>query len=236
MISFLSRFINISDNKNGCSGYSLLELLLSMVVGSVILAATYSTYVMVSRQYNRIAAFSQVHESGISSLQLLSRDIRMAGYKAVDASLFSTYGTIATPISITDSGDACCDEVTIIYDKSTTERLSMRYYTAARTSPVTRQALFLDLSQWDGASWVATNTGAVVADYIEDFQVVGSDLNADSIPKTVDISLTFRSTAKRVATQNYTKPSYNVGNYNLTADDMYHRDEFNATINVRNVQ
>lgn len=223
-------------------GYSLLELMLSMAVGSIILAGTYTASVIVAKQYERISAFSQVQEMGIPTLKMLSRDLRMAGHTALDeTTATSTYSTITTPITITDSGNACCDSVTIVYDKDTTTRNSYTYSVALRTAATAttpaKYALYLTVLSWNGAAWVATTTtNALVADYIEDLQFVGSDNDSSGNPRIVDVFMMFRSSSMLPANVTFTKPAQTKGNYDYNVTDRYHRDEFSATINIKGLR
>ncbi len=216
-------------------GYSMLELILAIAVGAIIMLGTIAANVLISKQYERISAFAEVQEMGIPSIRILSRDLRMAGYKALDSDLESTYGAITTPITITDSGDACCDSVAIIYDRDTTTRERYTYHVEARTNP-SRNALYVDIENWDGAAWTATTSDALVADYIEDMQLSGSDLDSSGNPRIVDVFFVFRSRSKLVQDVSYSKPSETIGNYNFSFTDKYYRDEFSATINIRNLR
>lgn len=228
--------MSISCKLKNSQGYSMVEMLMAMVVGSIILAGTYAAFNIVAKQYDRDIGFVEVQEMGIPTLRLISRDLRMAGYKALDANLESDYGAITTPIAITDSGDACCDVLQVIYDRSTTDRRRITYYTGARTNPVTRNALYMDVETWNGSSWDVSINQSLVADYIEDFQAVGSDNDGSGNPRIVDIVLIIRGVTAQKSAINYTKPAYLPGNYNLTANDLYHRDEFHATINIKNLR
>lgn len=226
-------------------GYSLLELMLAMAVGSIILAGTYTANVIVAKQYERISSFVQVQEMAIPSLRIIARDVRMAGYVALDATVSSTYGTITTPISITDSGNACCDSIAIIYDTTTTNRIRITYSVSQRTaaivSPVAipaKNALYRQVETWNSGSstWSVTTANSLVADYIEDLQFVGSDLDTNSNPRIVDMFMLFRSKSLLPANVTYTKPVQTVGDFNYNITDMYHRDEFSATINIKNLR
>jgi prepilin-type N-terminal cleavage/methylation domain-containing protein len=218
-----------------CRGYSFLELLLAMVVSSVILAACYASYTMVSNEYNRISAFAETQENGVAVLQLISRDLRMAGYKALNASMNSPFGKITTPIAITDSGNMCCDSVKIIYDKSTILRQRVSYYTLPRVGPA-RNALYMDVETWDGATWTLVTSQSLVTDYIEDFQLLGSQLNSDGNPAMIDLSIVMRSKTPLSKAVTYSKPTYDTGNYTLNTNDIFHRDNFSGTINIRNLR
>ena len=217
------------------SGYTMVELLITVIIGAALLAAVYSSYTVVSRQYRTITAMAEVQEAGIPAIRLVSRDLRMAGYMALDANLQSGFGSINNPIVVTDSGNACCDRLEIIYDINLTTRYRTTYYTQARTNPA-RNALYVDRENWNGLAWSAVTTQSLVADYIEDFQVVTGATNSLGAPTIADISMIFRNknSIPRPA-RSYTRPTYNVGNFNLTANDSFHRDEFFSTVYIRNL-
>ena len=214
-----------------------------MAAGSIIIAGTYTASVIIARQYDRLSSFTQVQEMGIPSLRLISRDLRMAGFTALDSSISSPFGRIATPITITDSGNACCDSIAIIYDLSTTIRQRITYSVIQRSAAIAgppaipaRNALYVKVENWNGAAWVVTSANSLVADYIEDLQFVGSDNDASGNPRIVDVFMLFRSKSLLPANVTYTKPAQTKGNYNYNFTDLYHRDEFSATINIKNLR
>lgn len=227
------------------NGYSLLELMLAMAVGSIILLGTYTANVIVAKQYERISSFSQVQEIGIPSLRIITRDLRMAGHEAMDANIEPVFGTIATPITITDSGDACCDSIVIIYDLDSTTRYRVTYSVAERTAatvvaPITPaiNGLYMQIETWDnvGLTWNITTASALVADHIEDLQFTGSDVDGSGNPMIVDVFMLFRSKSLLPQAVTYTKPAETSGNFNYNVTDKYHRDEFSATINIKNLR
>ena len=50
-------------------------------------------------------------------MSILEREIRMAGYEFRDDKGINDLWQDYAPLVITDSGNKCCDEVTIIYDE-----------------------------------------------------------------------------------------------------------------------
>ncbi len=217
-------------------GFTLLELILAIAVGSIIIAASYASYINIYNYYKRVAAISEVHSAGITTINLLSREIRMAGFQAVDSNMSSIYGDINTPIDIVDSGTTlCCDSITIIYDKDINTRYKKRFYTASRSNP-TRQALYLDVSTWDGSAWQSSSTAALVADYVDDLQFVSQKLNAIGQANLVDISLILGSKTALNKTGTYTKPSYSSGNRSISLTDKFYHNEFFSTLNIRNIK
>lgn len=224
-------------NRNDKSlGYTLIELLLAVAVGAVVIAGVYASYVVVSRQHTVLSAYAEVQEAGIPTLRYISKDLLMAGYRAVDDELESVFGAINIPINITDSGNACCDTLQIIYDEDINTRYRITYFIAPRNDP-DRNALYMDRETWDGAAWNSNIDDSLVSDYIEDFQVVVSETNGSGQPTLIDLSMIFRNKKplQRPAFD-YDKPDYDVGNYAFSANDSYHRDEFNATLNIKNLR
>jgi prepilin-type N-terminal cleavage/methylation domain-containing protein len=176
--------------------FTLVEMLVALSVSAIIVAATYASFELIQKQYKKNMDVIEMHGSGRAIIQILERELRMAGYEFRDGSALMTYGTITAPIEITDSGNQCCDEVTIIYDEvfdtlnsagfvtsSTVERIQTRFWTeafpVAGTNRTSRRGnrfrLFKQrtiLGQ-NNALIVNPRAGAieVMADYVEDLQL-----------------------------------------------------------------
>ena len=222
-------------------GYSTLELLLATAVGSIVIAGSFSAYSVIGKQQKRVSAFSEVQSAGMPTLRIISRDLRMAGRVAMDANIEPVYGAIATPIVITDSGDACCDSIVITYDQDSTvnpKRCVITYSVAARTNPA-RNALFRNVSTPNGDlgdTCTGDSSTDLVTDYVDDFQAVGSDNDASGFPRLVDMSILLRSQSILPSNRTYTPPDQVVGNFNYSFTDNYHRDEFTMTVNIKNLR
>ena len=117
-------------------------MLVALAVSSIIVAATYASFELIQKQYKKNIDVAELHTSGRAIMTILEREIRMAGYEFRDGNGLMTYGPIVGPLIITDSGDKCCDEVTIIYDEvfdtlnasgvvtsSSVERVKIRFWT-----------------------------------------------------------------------------------------------------------
>jgi len=162
--------------------FTLVEMLVTMAVSTIIIAATYASYDLVSKQYKKNLDVAEMHTSGRAIMQIIERDIRMAGfeYRATNGKV--TYGTISNPLVIKDSGNKCCDEVTVIYDyfdedTKKVERIRSRYWTEAYTSNKgTRYRLNKrrDILGKNNAILTTPILGmqSLMADYIEDLQFV----------------------------------------------------------------
>src|SRR6185312_2260102 len=61
-------------------GFSLTELLISMVLGAFLLAGLYTVYLGNKKTYETEENLARMQENGRLALQFLNRDVRMAGY------------------------------------------------------------------------------------------------------------------------------------------------------------
>jgi prepilin-type N-terminal cleavage/methylation domain-containing protein len=222
-------------------GYSMLELLMATAVGGIVIAGSYTSYGVIGRQQQRVSAFAEVQSAGMPTVRLVGRDIRMAGRVAMDTDMDPVYGIIATPITTTDSGNACCDSITVVYDQDSTvnpKRCQILYSIIPRTNP-TRNALYMTVTTLFsdvGDACTGDGLSSLVTDYVEDFQVVGSDNDSGGNPRLMDLSLVLKSQSQLASERTYTPPAQVAGNYNYTFTDNYYRDAFTMTINIRNLR
>jgi len=162
-------------------GFTLVELLVTMAVSSIIIGATFASYQMVANQYNKNTDIANMHTAGRAIVQMIERDVRMAGFVYLDADAVNTYGAIAKPLVITNSGNKCCDSVAITYDKideqsKKVERIRITYSTAKHVGAKgTRNRLYKQIDILGRGNVVLTTpilgSKDVLADFVEDFQV-----------------------------------------------------------------
>lgn len=76
-------------------GYSLVELLISIVVGSIVIAAAYGSYQVVLAMFVSSDQQAEVHLSGREAMRVLIRDIRMAGFEDPNNTVL---GAITAPL------------------------------------------------------------------------------------------------------------------------------------------
>jgi len=170
--------------------FTLVEMLVALAVSAVIISATYASFEMIQKQYKKNIDVAQLHTSGRAVMQILEREIRMAGYEFRDDKGLMTYGKIVGPLVLTDSGNKCCDEVTIIYDEVTdtvngqgvvtssiVDRIKTRFWTEAHSSSKRGSRFRLykrrTILGTNNAILATPRVGGkeVMADYIEDLQL-----------------------------------------------------------------
>jgi len=181
--------------------FTLVEMLVALAVSSIIIIASYASYDLVATQYRKNLDIADMHTSGRAIMRIIERDVRMAGFEYRDKDAKVTYGTISSPLTIKDSGNKCCDEVTVIYDyfdeeSKKAERIRIRYWAGPHTSNKgSRHRLYKQKDILGRNKKILANpiigTKDVMADYIEDLQIVNvestSDLYVDAQWNKIDV-------------------------------------------------
>ena len=174
--------------------FTLVEMLVALAVSSIVIIATYASYDMVKTQYEKNIDIADTHTSGRAVIRIIERDIRMAGYEHRDSSGDKSFSAgITNKLVLTESDNACCDGVSVIYDQPTdiedgVERRRITY--SVREFPgteeeidyrlldgeVTRYRLYkkIDVLGRGGTILPAEESGTnqVLADFVEDLQFV----------------------------------------------------------------
>jgi prepilin-type N-terminal cleavage/methylation domain-containing protein len=162
--------------------FTLVEMLVALAVGAIVIMATYASYEMVDTQYKKNIDVANMHTSGRSIMQMIERDVRMAGFEYRHTSgtnkgkkAFSS--GITTPLDITDSGNKCCDEVKVIYDyfnedNSTVKRIQIHYFTKEHNTPKKGKRYRLYKQVNDILPIAKIRSAEVMADFVEDLQLV----------------------------------------------------------------
>jgi len=231
-----------SENNRPAAGFTLVELLIALAVGSIILAGVISAYTVLSDQTKRMGQAAYIHESGRSLIALMARDIRMAGFVWIDDKVNKTYGDIATPLEITDSGSRCCDSIRIVFDKhhessGAIDRYRITYYVSPYSSSKgTRNRLFkkTELLGTSGSLLSAPRIllSGPAADYVDDLQFEQTNEVSN---KVVHVALLLRGDKEQSRATTLSKQSYMKGNWNYSFSDKYLRERFATTVAIRNL-
>jgi type IV pilus assembly protein PilW len=76
------------------NGFTLVELMVSMSIGMVILAAVTTTFMSQTRIYNAQEQINEMQQNARGALDILAREVKMAGYNPNGASFVGvTYST-----------------------------------------------------------------------------------------------------------------------------------------------
>lgn len=93
-----------SQNKRFVKGLTLIELMVSLVIGLLLAIAASSTYLYSKQAYNAVSETSQLEENGRMALDLLTRYVQSAGYVAINPKSAFPYGALDLKVSGCDFG------------------------------------------------------------------------------------------------------------------------------------
>ena len=175
--------------------FSLVEVLVTILLSSIVIAGAYSSYQMVDLQYIKNKEISDMHTQGRAVMRILERDIRMAGFEYRDKNGNIVKGGISKPIEINNRcSDKCRDEITIIYDYydeelKKLERIKTKYYYNHPYLMKNQSVLF-------GNRWVKRSKFSLdKMSKIDNLQFKHSTL-ADNI---IDIAFSMKTTSKYIS-------------------------------------
>ncbi len=178
------------------AGFTLIEMMISITLGMIVIASITGTFTAQTRQNNAEEQISQMHQNVRGALDMISRDLMQAGYKAPGGSVTGVTYSNSTPTTLTIQADLSGNNAIDDTSNSTVEYIIFAYDSANKQ--ITRKL---------GSS----GTAYVVADNITAFTVTyyganGATTVASASIRKVTISITGQ-TAKR-------DPSYsNNGGY-----------------------
>jgi type IV pilus assembly protein PilW len=120
------------------NGFTLVELLVSMSIGMVLLAAVTTTFMSQTRIYNAQEQVNEMQQSARGALDIITREVKMAGYNPNGASFLGvTYSTTQLMIQADlDSSGAVSasstanEQITYAYD-SANQRITRAVGTGA---------------------------------------------------------------------------------------------------------
>jgi type IV pilus assembly protein PilW len=83
------------QKKHHSSGFTLIELLVAMAVGLVIMGALYSFFVTQKKMYDVQAQVAEMQQNAQAAMDVMTRELRMAGYDPVNTPKLGTIVTAA---------------------------------------------------------------------------------------------------------------------------------------------
>lgn len=182
------------------AGHTLVELMVALFVGSIVIAATYAGYRVFSTYIDKLTVLAEADRVGVRSLEMIKRDLRMAGYKD-----FSTlYGPIGNPLTVIPGSHCCggsvvsrCDRLVLTYDLSANQRVQVSYaLQRIVTSRGTRCRLNRSQQYWSGSGWQGGYVDQPVADWVEGLELTPDSIKASGTyvgyPQGVDTLLRVR--------------------------------------------
>ena len=106
-------------------GFSLIELLVSLVIISIVSLAIYSVFLIASRSYTTQGVSADVQQSIRAAMEVMLQDIRTAGLDPTSSRNFSIEWAEATKLRFTsDSIDAGLGDFNGVLDDTSSERIT----------------------------------------------------------------------------------------------------------------
>jgi type IV pilus assembly protein PilW len=101
------------------NGFTLIELLASMLISAVILAALYGVFFSQQKAYSAQEQVAEMNQNIRAALDLMTREIRLAGYKTSTSTFngiaTATSGSIRILADLNQDGDTADDNEDITY-------------------------------------------------------------------------------------------------------------------------
>ena len=239
--------------------FTLIETLIAMVIGVISIAAISYSYIYFNNTYQNIIDKANMSQSGRSSLRLISKDLRNAGYKNINYTRSTWDRWIEKKENYNNTGG---DYLRVWFNTSSQDRLEVRYYlkkdsTSQETylvremveNPVVRP-MFMNCERFDTQK--NCNPVTIVAK-ASDFQVVlrdqdGNEINPVGLSSntakdnqskvhTAEIYVTVRSPNELLKNNH----SFRITNHSgstgrdFTKNDKYLRETFYVSVYLRNV-
>lgn len=88
-----------------CHGFTLVELMITLVIASLIAGALYSTYILQQRSYTNQGQVTEMQQNVRVGVDFLTLDLRMAGYDPMASNIFGITAANSNSISFTADMD-----------------------------------------------------------------------------------------------------------------------------------
>jgi prepilin-type N-terminal cleavage/methylation domain-containing protein len=186
------------------AGFTLTEMMVAITIGMIVIASVTGTFTAQTRQNNAEEQISQLHQNVRGAVDMISRDLMQAGYKAPGGSVTGVTYSGSTPTSLTIQADLDANGAI-----DNTSDVTLEYINYAFDS--TNHRITRKLGSGGTANLVADNITAFSVVY---YAADGTTTTASASVRKVTISITGQ-TAKA-------DPSYSSNSgyrtYQLSAD------------------
>ena len=174
------------------SGFTLMELLVSMSIGMVVLAALAKTFTVQSRQNTAEEQVAQMQGNARAALDLMVREIQMAKYNPAGTAFSSAYGVTYSASQLEVKADMNGDG-TISTSSGSVENII--YARDAVNNYITRKL-------------GSTGTAEIVADNITAFTFAYYDANGNAVTSSANSGNIRKVTINITARTAKPDPSY----------------------------
>ncbi len=214
-------------------GFTIIEMMVSLAMTSILLLGTASLFSSSYRGGQVQSTVSDMSATGRFALDVLARDLRMAGYRESNGSMGALNDVLAATDGLAADGG---DTVTVQYE-------------AARDCNFLPTATGVATNQFSVVNTVLQCNGQPLVDGIEQMQVYfGEDLNGDGsanrfmapgtaglvMNRVVAVRLHLLVRSNTVAIATVPQPFFFDNQTQVAIDDGQIRREYSVTVAVRN--
>jgi type IV pilus assembly protein PilW len=158
-----------AENRINARGLTLIELLIALVIFALAIGGVYRVFVFQSRAYTVQDQVVEVQQGTRSAMEILLRDLRMAGY---DNDSASSKVSVLNPIVVGDGSKA--NPIIVEFEYDDTTRYTVAYWVEGAPLVLKRQ---LTRTKDDGSSTIETSD---LLENVEGFNLsYGIDTNDD---------------------------------------------------------
>ena len=186
-----------------CSGVTLIEITIGIVISLIIMGAMYASYTAINSSYSQVTDKAKASQTGRNILGMMMRDLRQAGFKVFEDNITND----DEPINITkDRGGVNagtvsddCDHIRIVYGDATLDGNGDEVYERYRVTyfcnpseledpngnPEATNAIFKQKEEWVNNAWVTNGNNSypqqLITDYIDELIFIAKDKNGRAI-------------------------------------------------------
>lgn len=80
--------------QHGHKGFTLIEILISLVITAIVMTGIFSTFNTQSKTFNTQQQVTEMQQNARASMDIMSREIRMAGYSSPQGITFANLSSI----------------------------------------------------------------------------------------------------------------------------------------------
>jgi type IV pilus assembly protein PilW len=232
----------MADSRTTKNGFTVIEVMITMVISSVLIAAIYQTFQSQQRSYSIQSGTVAMQQNLRGSMYLMNKELRSAGYNPSKTitnyvSFVTTFPAPNNQFVVNYATDHSIVAFTLdtngsgAIDPSSNEQLAYRFNNTAKTLERFNAATVNPANKWET---VATNIDAVYFAYFDQNNALTTTL-ADI--RYVEVSLLAKMEKKDNKYTNTTvyTNKQGVNLCPLCAGDHYHHRLLTTTIQLRNL-
>jgi type IV pilus assembly protein PilW len=204
-------------------GMTLIEIMIALIIGAFLIGGVLKIFLNTQQTYRVQENLSRIQENGRFALEFLSRDLRMADYRACHTDSSDNTAITGTNNATATPPDTGTDTITIKWKKNACGASTA---TSTRLFRINNATLQRDANDGSGFQSLIEN--------IEDMQILyGVDTDADKTPNYYVDADNVADWSQVISVQIALSARSNDANLVTSGDTRLHRT-FNTTVVLRN--